>query len=254
MSLNNTSGVARASLQGGNSGGSLQLFQADGRNGVSLLANGGQISTYGSDGQEQIRLWGPSYGEILLHNDALANQTAVQLSANGSQGGYLSLNDVNGVSRALLRGLNSGGVLTLSKSDGTVTVTLQADDGLGSGQITAQVLQITGGADLSEQFEVKPAGNVFEPSMVVCIDPERPGELVVSTRAYDRAAAGVLSEAGGVKPGMLMGQAGTVAHGKHPVALTGRVYCQAEASHDPGQVPATRRTLTVPPDRSAFFR
>ena len=32
---------------------------------------------------------------------------------------------------------------------------------------------------------------------------------------------------------MLMGQAGTVADGSHPVALTGRVYCLADASNGP---------------------
>ena len=41
--------------------------------------------------------------------------------------------------------------------------------------------------------------------------------------------AGVVSGAGGVKSGMLMGQTGTKAAGKHPVALTGRVYCYVDA-------------------------
>ncbi len=66
--------------------------------------------------------------------------------------------------------------------------------------------------------------------MIVCIDPEIPGQLVGSTRAYDRTVAGVMSGAGGVKPGMLMGQPGTAADGKYPVALTGRVYCYADAT------------------------
>jgi hypothetical protein len=59
---------------------------------------------------------------------------------------------------------------------------------------------------------------------------------VPSTRAYDTSVAGVISGAGGVKPGMLMGQRGTVADGKHPVALTGRVYCWVDA--DAGAVRA----------------
>ena len=65
--------------------------------------------------------------------------------------------------------------------------------------------------------------------MLVSIDAQKPGELVLSTRAYDRAVAGVVSGAGGVKPGMLMAQSGTKADGKHPVALTGRVYCYLDA-------------------------
>ena len=65
---------------------------------------------------------------------------------------------------------------------------------------------------------------------------------MISSRAYDRTVAGVVSGAGGVKPGMLMGQKGTLADGEHPVALTGRVYCMADASQgaiEPGDLITT---------------
>jgi hypothetical protein len=71
------------------------------------------------------------------------------------------------------------------------------------------------------------------------------GELAVSTRAYDRTVAGVVSGAGGVKPGMLMGQRGSKADGKHPVALTGRVYCFVDADAgaiEPGDLITTSAT------------
>jgi hypothetical protein len=63
----------------------------------------------------------------------------------------------------------------------------------------------------------------------VTIDPQDAGKLVVSRRAYDRRVAGIISGAGGVKPGLMMGQQGSIADGKYPVALTGRVwvYCDA---------------------------
>ena len=98
--------------------------------------------------------------------------------------------------------------------------------------ITAHVIEIMGGADLSEQFDVA-SGPSIRPGMVVCIDPDHPGRLRTSTRAYDRTVAGVVSGAGGVKPGMLMSQAGTAAAGQHAVALTGRVYCLVDAAHGP---------------------
>ena len=47
---------------------------------ISLIVNGSQISTYGSDGEEQIRLWGAGYGEILL-NDNAGNDQTVSISA-----------------------------------------------------------------------------------------------------------------------------------------------------------------------------
>jgi hypothetical protein len=222
--------------QGGvriSSGVGVHLNGASGTNTVTLFGNGSQISTYGSDGLERVRLWGPAYGEVLLKNSLAGNQTAVRLSANGSSGGALYLNDTNGNARAAMAGNNAGGSFSLYRSDGTATITMTADDGAGSGLITTSVLQITGGADLSEQFDIESAEGAIQPGMVVCIDPEHPGQLAVSTRAYDRTVAGIVSGAGGVNPGMLMGHQGTIADGKHPVALTGRVYCWADASTGP---------------------
>ena len=99
------------------------------------------------------------------------------------------------------------------------------------GRVITPILEIIGGSDLSEQFDVRPDEKGVEPcaGMVVSIDPENPGELVVSGEVYDRKVAGIISGAGGIKPGMLMGQKGTLANGANPVALTGRVYCLADA-------------------------
>jgi hypothetical protein len=100
------------------------------------------------------------------------------------------------------------------------------------GSTTTDVLEITGGSDLAEKFEIRQSEDDLapEPGMVACIDPEHPGELVISTKPYDPTVAGIVSGAGGLKPGMLMGQQSTVAHGEHPVALTGRAWCLADAS------------------------
>lgn len=129
---------------------------------------------------------------------------------------------------------STGGQLTLRDSAGRASIAIDAEYGTGGdGRITTDVLEITGGADLSEQFNVRSrdAGTHPAPGMVVSIDPEHPGELIVSEGAYDRTVAGVVSGAGDVKPGMLMGQAGSAADGALPVALTGRVYVNADASY-----------------------
>jgi hypothetical protein len=99
------------------------------------------------------------------------------------------------------------------------------------GWTKVSVLEITGGADLSEQFDVASEDANVEPGMVVSIDAENPGKLVVADRPYDYTVAGVVSGAGGVKPGMLMGQQGSIANGKHPIALTGRVWTRCDASN-----------------------
>ncbi len=98
-----------------------------------------------------------------------------------------------------------------------------------TGQMSTTVLEIRGGADLSENFDVN--GDIPAlPGMVVSIDPDHAGKLAVSRENYDTKVAGVLSGAGGLNTGMIMSQQGSdVAHGDYPVALTGRVYCYVDA-------------------------
>ncbi len=133
-----------------------------------------------------------------------------------------------------------------STGDLTITGDLTANGSLRVADRTiTSILEITGGADLSEQFDISKPDNVnidinnedfkIEPGMVACIDTENPGKLLVSSKAYDRTVAGIISGAGGVRPGMLMGQKGTAADGEYPVALTGRVYCKADAAYGPIQ-------------------
>lgn len=99
-----------------------------------------------------------------------------------------------------------------------------------AGVTHTKVLEILGGADLSERFDVRDE-TAIEPGMVVSIDPEHEGRLTVSRAPYDHRVAGVLSGAGGVQPGMIMGQDGSIATGDRPVALTGRVYCRATTAN-----------------------
>jgi hypothetical protein len=98
-----------------------------------------------------------------------------------------------------------------------------------AGTAECDVLEINGGSDIAEPFDVKYAGEIRS-GMVMSIDPENPGNLRLSDQAYDRCVAGIISGAGGINPGMIMGQTGTIADGEYPVALTGRVYCWADAS------------------------
>jgi hypothetical protein len=111
----------------------------------------------------------------------------------------------------------------------------------GSGNVVVSVLEIIGGSDLAEPFEVAGAESI-EPGMVVAIDSEHPGQLRIADKAYDRKVAGIVSGANGINPGMTMSQEGTVADGFLLVALTGRVYAWADASNgliEPGDLLTT---------------
>lgn len=101
-----------------------------------------------------------------------------------------------------------------------------------NGTTRTKVIEITGGADLAEPFEIAGTESI-KPGMVVSIDPEQPGELRVSSQAYDRTVAGIISGAGGVNPGILMTQTESGSDSEYPVALTGRVYARADATEGP---------------------
>lgn len=90
-----------------------------------------------------------------------------------------------------------------------------------------RVLEIRGGADLAEPFAMSHSG--VEPGSVVVIDEDHPGKLCRSTQAYDRKAAGIVSGANGIRPGISMVQEDKLEAGEN-VALSGRVYVQADAS------------------------
>jgi hypothetical protein len=107
-------------------------------------------------------------------------------------------------------------------------------DGYGAyfeGKVSAGVLQITGGSDLAEPFDVEDEV-ALEPGTVMSIDPENPGKLIPSGKAYDTRVAGIVSGAGDIRPGLTLRQDGVI-EGKSLVAIAGRVYCKAEAEADP---------------------
>ena len=98
-----------------------------------------------------------------------------------------------------------------------------------AGTAAANIVQIRGGSDLAEQFNVTSADQEIVPGLVVCLDPDRPGDLIVCHAAYDRTVAGVISGAGGMQPGVTLEQEG-VMDGATSVAIAGRVYVKADAS------------------------
>ncbi len=98
----------------------------------------------------------------------------------------------------------------------------------GAPSVVVPTLEISGGSDIAEPFDVAGPGQV-KPGTVVSIDPDSPGRLRLTQSAYDRTVAGIISGAGGVNPGMTLHQKNSIADGKHPVALTGRVYAYGDA-------------------------
>ncbi len=93
------------------------------------------------------------------------------------------------------------------------------------GRTIVRVLEITG-ADLAERF---PATEQGEPGMVMEIDPDNAGNLRVSRGAYNRRVAGVVSGAGDIPVGAILGNL-PGSEGSPAIALSGRVWVKCDAS------------------------
>ncbi len=94
------------------------------------------------------------------------------------------------------------------------------------GLVRVKTLQILGGADLAERFEVS---GESEPGTVLAIDPTENGRLRTSDEAYSHRVAGVVSGANALNAGVVLSADGVV-EGTAAVALTGRVWVKCDAT------------------------
>jgi hypothetical protein len=158
------------------------------------------------------------------------------VAAGGSIGQKVVLGQLNGVATvgahngALSAWTNldiAGEDIAFKWNNGPGNVTRLSIDGSSGLVSVKQSLEIRGGADIVERFES--SCGTLEPGTVVAIDPQNPGQLACSFGAYDTKVAGVVSGAGGVKPGLCLSQDGHL-DGDTPVAMNGRVYvkCSTE--------------------------
>jgi hypothetical protein len=88
-------------------------------------------------------------------------------------------------------------------------------------------IQLAGpGRDYAEDFDVSGAAGA-EPGTVMVLDDS--GGIRISDQAYDRRVAGVISGAGGYRPGVILGREASSTK-RSPLALMGQVYCRVDAS------------------------
>lgn len=111
---------------------------------------------------------------------------------------------------------NSGDIVLL---DGNGQTTIHLDAGQGDIQLL--------GADCAEEFDVDERQEL-DPGTVMAIGNE--GKLVRCAEAYDKRVAGVISGAGGYGSGIVLDKRPTRDE-RVPLALSGKVYCKADARH-----------------------
>ena len=167
------------------------------------------------------------------------NDVATMRIGGGLPGALNGFEFIGGSSRTSLLRINGFGNVGIGTTAPAPGAKLDV-----AGTTRTDVLVIDAGSDLAEPFDINGADTI-EPGMVVAIDADNPGQLRLATAAYDRTVAGVVSGAGGINPGLILQQEGTVAAGEHPVALSGRVYVYADATNgaiEPGDLLTTSDT------------
>jgi hypothetical protein len=107
-----------------------------------------QLSTYGTDGLEQIRLWGGSWGEILLYDSDVTNDRTVRLSANSSNGGALELTDGDGALTINLNGAFTGDASVVVPTDAISAGEIRDEPGIAN-RIQGSGIALSGAADIN---------------------------------------------------------------------------------------------------------
>ncbi|MBD3335247.1 MAG: hypothetical protein GF355_06995 [Candidatus Eisenbacteria bacterium] len=236
----------------------LEIQSKDGSTTYFVVDATGDVGIGVADPATELEIAGDT-AELRLSSTTDTGSTLELKSTSGMGSGYIRFLDGNDDTRGFVTyrqgfgfpwgmHFSAGGSYRMSITEsGNVGIGTSDPDELldVDGTMQCDVLKISGGADIAEPFNIGGSQSV-EPGMVVTIDPARPGELTVSTRAYDRCVAGVVSGAGDVDPGLIMAEKGSAADGEHPIALTGRVYCRATAANGPIQPGDLLTTSGVP--------
>jgi hypothetical protein len=111
----------------------------------------------------------------------------------------------------------------LTDSSGNRSIELLGDEG---------DIRLLNAADCAEDFDIVESED-FEPGTVMVLNNE--GRLCQSLGAYDTKVVGVISGAGGYKPGLVLDKVPDRKN-RQPVALMGKVYCKVDAGQEPIEV------------------
>ena len=139
--------------------------------------------------------------------------------------GHVFLNN-NGKKTIHLDG-RPGDVVTFNNGKKTIHLDGRSGNIKVTGNIEVEGDIIIKNADCAENFTIDDNEKI-EPGDVMTITSE--DKLTLSTKAYDKCVAGIISGAGGYKPGIILDKQKS-SHKRVPLALMGKAYCKADASY-----------------------
>ncbi len=212
--------------------------------GVHLWDKSGKTFVYLGDagGHAELALGGDDTlpGRLLVRDGKYQDRARVAATADG---GAVRLLDKYGKTFAYLGDAGGRAELGLG-GDNRLSGRIALRDGAYQDQI---VLDADSGdillmnADCAELFDVT---DDAEPGTVLVLDGESDA-LRPCTRSYDSCVAGVLSGAGGYRPGIVLDYHGQ-GERRRPVALMGKVFCKVEAESGPVRPGSLLTTSEMP--------
>lgn len=225
-------------LGGNGADGDLVLFRSGSEHGnlseASIHLDGQQGNIFaggeGADGDLVLR---NGAGEDRIHLDAGGGNA--WLGGNGADGDIV-LRASDGSNRIRIDAGGGNMWLGGNGADGDIVLFADSGDNTTLSQATIHLNGQAGdivlaNADCAEDFEVAAdEAELIDPGTVVVLGE---GSLLrMSRNEYDQRVVGIIAGAGGNRPGIILGRLQNTSH-RLPVALMGRVYCKADASHEP---------------------
>lgn len=215
--LNGETGNMGLGAPGGGEGGALFIKDNNGTDTFILNGDTGEARLGGSGNAGLLALRDDSGQETVVLNGAAGN---IGLGRFGTPGDLFLTNDT--------------GNTTIHLSGNTGNLNLRGDI-----RFTNNI------ADLAEEFDLADVNTMHDPGTVLSISDD--GKLAPACAAYDTRVAGVVSGAGGLRPGVILGEDRAAAPGTRcHLAVLGRVYVKAEADSGAIAVGDLLTTSSVP--------
>ena len=141
------------------------------------------------------------------------SNSKVRVDIRGSSG-QIYCRDSNGVAKAFM----GDGAIRMWDNAQNETITIDGD----SGDIFFR------NADCAEEFEI--AETEVEPGTVMVLGED--SRLETSRKPYDKKVVGIISGAGGYKPGITFDKTRSSSY-RLPIAMMGKVFCKVDARQKP---------------------
>jgi hypothetical protein len=250
-------------VQGTSTNGTAVVGISTGESGVAGAGTGVQgASTYGTGvaGQStsgvgvsgtstnQVGVQGSSQGWDGVSGTATSNQHSGVFGGHSGAGNGVAGHSNTGYG---VDAYSASGTALHSRSDGgglaaVIDGTLQVNGNhncTGTLTVDVDIILTNSSQDCAEEFDLSSAADGAPGTVMVlghagCLEP--------CERAYDRRAAGVISGAGDLHPGLVLGRQQGHGGQRAPIALMGKVFCWIDADYAPVEVGDLLTTSPTP--------